>query len=394
MLDVDALRRIAPKGRADILQMVADLPAFPTPIETAHFVAQTAHESDGYKTTVEYASGAAYEGRKDLGNTKRGDGKRFKGRGIIQLTGRSNYEAFSKWATANRPGAPDFVKSPEKVADAPWAALAALWFWQAKKIGRKIKGEPGDLLAVTKVINGGTNGLEDRRTYFTRTLHEMGITVTSQPAPQNDAMLQEGDEGAAVRALQEDLRSLGYNDIGLIDGKFGNKTRDMVKALQTDRGLFSDGKVGPKTWASLREDRTPRPISRERQNATVEDLRQQGSGIIKLTDNLKTAATVAGIGATGTAGYQASTEQADPTTVSTQLSTTAEKALEQADRARDFTDRATDLGTWAFTKLGSIGAWFIERPWLLVLAGLAVAVWVYASRTQQQRVEMHRQGRD
>ena len=61
-----------------------------TPMRAAHFVAQLAHESDRFRAMEEYATGAAYEGRKDLGNVKAGDGKRYKGRGVIQLTGRAN----------------------------------------------------------------------------------------------------------------------------------------------------------------------------------------------------------------------------------------------------------------------------------------------------------------
>ncbi|MEE9926480.1 MAG: hypothetical protein PBV01_24520 [Brucella anthropi] len=65
-------------------------------LRIVHFLAQLAHESDGFCAMEEYASGAAYEGRADLGNTQTGDGKRFKGRGPIQLTGRANYRAFAK----------------------------------------------------------------------------------------------------------------------------------------------------------------------------------------------------------------------------------------------------------------------------------------------------------
>lgn len=128
-----------------------------TALQKAHFLAQVAHESDGFSTATEYASGRAYEGRADLGNVQRGDGVRFKGRGLIQLTGRENYATFS-----NAMGQGDlFLRSPELVAELPWAVSAAGWFWKRK--GLSVLADRDDVVAVTKRINGGTNGLEDRK---------------------------------------------------------------------------------------------------------------------------------------------------------------------------------------------------------------------------------------
>lgn len=133
-----------------------------TALQKCHFLAQVAHESDGFRTATEYASGRAYEGRADLGNTKPGDGARFKGRGLIQLTGRENYAAFS-----HAMGRSDyFLREPEEVAMLPWAALVAGWFWQRK--GLNALADRDDIVAVTRRINGGTNGLEDRRRWLTK----------------------------------------------------------------------------------------------------------------------------------------------------------------------------------------------------------------------------------
>lgn len=130
-----------------------------SPLEKAHLIAQLAHESDGFNTAVEYASGAAYEGRKDLGNTQPGDGKRFKGRGLIQCTGRSNYASYSAW----KYGDDRCVRNPEMLAELPDAVDAAFWYWTVRRPSCRVKAAQDDVVGVTKLINGGLRGLEDRR---------------------------------------------------------------------------------------------------------------------------------------------------------------------------------------------------------------------------------------
>ncbi|MCI2243802.1 hypothetical protein L3067_04165 [Xanthomonas sp. PPL568] len=138
-----------------------------TALEKAHFLAQVAHESDGFATATEYASGRAYEGRADLGNVQPGDGVRFKGRGLIQLTGRENYAAFS--AAMGR----DFLASPELVAGLPYAALVAGWFWKRKNLNPL--ADQDDIVAITRRINGGTNGLDDRKRRLAQAKKLFGI---------------------------------------------------------------------------------------------------------------------------------------------------------------------------------------------------------------------------
>jgi putative chitinase len=129
------------------------------------FLAQCAHESDGFSTTTEYASGKAYESRKDLGNTTPGDGARCKGRGIIQNTGAAAYRALSKAFGI------DFYANPTKLAEFPWAALAAAWFWKSRNLN--VASDRGDIDAVTLRINGGKNGLASRKAYYARALHAL-----------------------------------------------------------------------------------------------------------------------------------------------------------------------------------------------------------------------------
>lgn len=128
-----------------------------TKLRIIHFLAQVLHESGAFQYFTEFASGSAYEGRKDLGNTNIGDGVRFKGRGAIQITGRFNYNKLSKDLGY------DFINDPKKLAELPWAILSSGWFWNLKKLNSY--ADKDDLIAVTKRVNGGTNGLDDRRKY-------------------------------------------------------------------------------------------------------------------------------------------------------------------------------------------------------------------------------------
>lgn len=140
-----------------------------TAMQKAHFLAQVAHESDGFQTATEYASGKAYEGRADLGNVQPGDGVRFKGRGLIQLTGRENYATFS-----HAMGRGDyFLREPGAVAMLPWAATAAGWFWKRK--GLNALADRDDVRAVTKRINGGYNGLADREDWLVQAKKLFGL---------------------------------------------------------------------------------------------------------------------------------------------------------------------------------------------------------------------------
>jgi len=132
-----------------------------TPLRLAHFIAQCAHESGNFVWNTELASGKAYEGRKDLGNTQPGDGVKFKGRGYIQLTGRANYENFSKFCGE------DCVSNPEVVAT-KYPMLSAAYFFQKVKLWNICdQGSTKEVVTkVSKRVNGGTNGLEDRLKKF------------------------------------------------------------------------------------------------------------------------------------------------------------------------------------------------------------------------------------
>jgi putative chitinase len=244
------LKRIAPHARARIIDPAAPLLeewmpklAIVGELRQAHFLAQLGHESDGFRTTVEYASGAAYEGRDSLGNTEPGDGRRFKGRGLIQCTGRANYREFTAWIWARDPSAPNFVEQPELVAEMPWAVLSALWFWSVRALNHW--ADQNDLRAVTKRVNGGFNGLAERARYLT-----LAKEALAEPAVLNQAVgLRRGAEGDAVRELQANLLRLGRKVV--VDGQFGPATERAVVQFQRDHQLTADGIVGPKTAAEI-----------------------------------------------------------------------------------------------------------------------------------------------
>lgn len=128
--------------------------------EARQFMAQCSHECAHFNTMEEYASGADYEGRSDLGNTQPGDGKRFKGRGYIQLTGRANYR------DVGRAIGVDLENNPKKAEEPEIAAKTALHFWKTRVRARV--SNFCDTTAVTLVINGGRNGLQDRINKFAK----------------------------------------------------------------------------------------------------------------------------------------------------------------------------------------------------------------------------------
>lgn len=138
------------------------------PDRLAAFLAQIGHESGSLQYVREIwgptAAQARYEGRTDLGNTEPGDGFRYRGRGLIQCTGRDNYRRMTRWLAPLNP--PDFEAAPEQLEEPKWAAWSAAAWWANN--GCNELADKGDFDALTRRINGGLNGIEDRRKRWER----------------------------------------------------------------------------------------------------------------------------------------------------------------------------------------------------------------------------------
>ncbi len=274
MVTDDELRQIMPNCAAakratylPFIQQAMEEFEITSYLREAAFLAQLAHESGELRYMEEIASGSAYEGRKDLGNTQPGDGKRYKGRGPIQLTGRANYTKYGSLLGL------DLVNNPTIAVTAEVGFRIAGQYWQLN--GLNPLADQQNFKLITKRINGGYNGLDDRTKYYNRAkqvLNKNDAVTKSVPAapvpaveaaaalavsspassevpPYPGATLRQGSRGAAVKTMQQRLVDLGY--ALAVDGNYGPGTRAAVIAFQSKNGLSSDGSCGPATWAAL-----------------------------------------------------------------------------------------------------------------------------------------------
>jgi len=270
----------------------------------AAWLATLAVESGELKYQEEIASGAAYEGRRDLGNTQKGDGRRFKGRGRIQITGRFNYQSYTDYLKRHQ-HLPfiDFIQNPAALANEPYATDSAGWFF-AIKINANPLADKGLFLNTQVKVNGRNKktGLPNhwpvRNAYYKRGLTvlpagfklDAATTTYTELEPASDSIaaeptadvpakspteapakppakaaprkapaktpakasakprvLKTGDKGPDVKAMQQRLIHYKYLAAGGDDGKFGPATEASVKRLQKAHKITVDGKVGPVT---------------------------------------------------------------------------------------------------------------------------------------------------
>ncbi len=169
LITIDQLKKIIPFAGPRASVFLAPLNdamtefGIDTPTRQAAFLAQVAHESGSLRYVREIADGSAYEDRADLGNTESGDGPRFKGRGLIQITGRANYRTCSKALYGDDE---TLLLHPELLEDLVPACRSAGWFWWANGLNSIADG--GDFRRITREINGGFNGYDERLAYYQR----------------------------------------------------------------------------------------------------------------------------------------------------------------------------------------------------------------------------------
>lgn len=176
-----------------------------------------------------------------LGNVQEGDGWRFSGKGLKQVTGRANTTAFGKTIGMTAEQAADYLMTKKGALE------SALWFWGSRKLNDV--ADTGDVTRLTKIINGGDIGLADRKQRYLRALAALSHSVsTEQHTPvvsEAHSTLRRGSTGPKVEALQKAL------NVSPADGVYGFWTVAAVKSWQEANGLEPDGVAGPKTLAKL-----------------------------------------------------------------------------------------------------------------------------------------------
>jgi len=243
-----------------------------TTLRVAGFIAQTAYESSDYQMLNENLNYSAtrlnqvfpkyfrragrdatqyhrqpekianivYANRMDNGNIASGDGWRYRGRGIIQLTGKYNYTQFAKAMEMDLDEAVEYVGTKKGALD------SACWFWDSRKLNDV--ADRGDIDRMTKLINGGDHGKLERAALYRRALRVFKtVTGSTSYDPRTKASystVKIGSQGDTVTAIQRALRTD-------VDGIFGHGTANALKNWQAANGLVPDGVAGPNTLKKL-----------------------------------------------------------------------------------------------------------------------------------------------
>ena len=175
-----------------------------------------------------------------LGNHKENDGWAMRGKGLKQVTGRANHEAFGKTVGMTAEEAAEYLMTKKGALE------SALWFWGSRNLNEV--ADTGDVTRLTKIINGGDIGLADRQARYAKAMAALGGQISAPAAAAAPAssggVLRLGSTGHDVKRMQAALRIPS-------DGQFGPGTEAALKKWQSANGLTADGVAGPKTLAKL-----------------------------------------------------------------------------------------------------------------------------------------------
>ena len=236
------------------------------------FLAQCAHESGNFKTIVENLNYSAtqlnktfnkyfaragrdarlferqpekianivYANRLGNGDTESGEGWKFRGRGLIQLTGKSNYSEFAKYKNMSLDEVVAYLQTKEGALE------SACWFWNSRNINRA--ADARDIRTMTRLVNGGENGLADRKEKWEKALIIFGSSnpqeTKNPPVTRPARTLRRGDRGADVKSLQEKLKITA-------DGIFGINTENALRSWQVKNGITPSGVASETTLLRL-----------------------------------------------------------------------------------------------------------------------------------------------
>jgi putative chitinase len=198
------------------------------------YFSKAGRDANEYHRQPRKIANVIYANRMDNGDTESGDGWRFRGGGLIQLTGRYNYTQFAEAVDMSVEEAVEYVRTKKGALD------SACWFWDTNDINKYC--DNADIVGMTKRINGGTIGLEDRKKHWQHALEVFGGDW--EPGKIQYETVKLGSRGPTVKAIQEEL------EIGA-DGIFGRGTEAHVKAWQEENGLEPDGVMGPQSLAIM-----------------------------------------------------------------------------------------------------------------------------------------------
>lgn len=241
-----------------------------TPARLAAFLAQIGHESGGLRYVTELASGEAYEGRKDLGNTHQGDGVRYRGHGLIQITGRANHrEQQPLLILAGYDDVPDFEAHPEALCLPRWACASAAAYWHKRDLSALADtGRPEDFERITRRINGGLNGQADRLLRWERAKAALAPAVKESLTPEPKPTAKEAPMAPILAALLPSLVQ-GIPKLARLFGSGSEVAERNIKAVELAMEVVKEATAAPNAQAAVEAIQTD-PVLAQKAAAAIE----------------------------------------------------------------------------------------------------------------------------